>query len=79
VTRTAARLAALERQSKVDHSITVWYQDSQGADAYTSQKHPGLTVTRAQLTERPEPAGGMRIVVEYVDASPAVRKPGERV
>lgn len=78
MTRTAARLAALERQSKADHTITVWYQDSQGADAYTSAKHPGLVLTLAQLDARPEPADGLRILVQYVDASVAARMPGER-
>jgi hypothetical protein len=76
--RTQVRLAALERQARRDHTVTVWYQDSQGADAYTSSKPPGVVLTRAQLEARPEPANGLRILVQYVDASPTARKAGER-
>ena len=78
MTRTAARLAALERQSKVDPNVGVWHQDMTGADRYTSDKHEGIVLTLAQLEARPEPTNGLRILVQYVDASPAARKPGER-
>jgi len=68
MTRTRARLAALERQARVDPTVTVWRQDTAGTDRFTSSKHDGLVLTRAQLDARPEPAGGLRILGERVPA-----------
>jgi hypothetical protein len=41
----------------------VWRQDSGGADVFTSARHPGVTLARAELRERAEAPGVTRIVV----------------
>ena len=55
----------------------VWYQDTQGADAFTSDNHPGVTLTEAELGARVDPPSVGRIVVYRVDMSPADLDAGE--
>lgn len=46
---TARRVAAPERQARVDPTVTVWRQDNDGADRFNSAKHEGLVLSRAEL------------------------------
>ncbi|MDZ7801219.1 MAG: hypothetical protein U5K81_10570 [Trueperaceae bacterium] len=70
MSRALARIAALERQACRETGVTVWNQDPTGADTFTSSKHPGEALVRAQLADRPGPTDALRIVVEYVTATP---------
>jgi hypothetical protein len=66
MSQAARRIDALERHTMRDVEYIVWRQDETGKDAYTSLKHPGVVLTRAELADRVEPPGGVRIIVERV-------------
>lgn len=65
-TRTETRVRALERQAFGDHELTVWRQDEEGLNKYTSAKHAGIELTFEELQARQEPPGGLRIVVQRI-------------
>ena len=67
--RIQTRLKTLEEHERAGSGIVVWRQDCQGADEFTSDKYPGVTLTRAQL-DAFEDTHALRILVLYEDLGP---------
>lgn len=66
------RVQRLERVAGPhDGTDEVWYQRTDGTDAFMSPQHEGVTLTEAQLDALPHT--GRRIVVHYVEARPDPR------
>ena len=76
MSRLRARIAKLDGDQAV-HRWEVWYQDTQGADAFTCEHHPGEVLTNVDIRARVDPPGVGRIVVYRVDMAPGEVKAPE--
>lgn len=47
------------------HAFEVWWQAADGDDAFTTDAHPGVTLTAAELDTRPIPRFRRRLIVHY--------------
>ena len=70
MTTLAKRIDRLESGAG-DGANELWYQDSGGADSFTSDQHPGVTLTETELAALPHT--GRRITVYYVATHPTPR------
>ena len=67
MTRVSSRFTALEQEQGTEGPVVVWRQADDGRDAFWSVQHPGVELTREEISKLTEPINGFNVVVVRVE------------